>query len=231
MGITGKGRCNLTNACAMDEFVAHTPGNGKFLYSAYGQFSNENLLDLLHQWGLETKVERGGRVFPQSDSAIEVRKLLYDRLCRAGVHIRLNEAATAVQRWGDTFAVRTQAGQYEATPALLRRAACPIPSRVLAATDTALLRPGPCRDGAQAVAHPLYDEGNVASCLVGLVAAQRRSLLVEAGEDARLAVRRNAFHSFRRIGADYPHAQRGGGAQEAMPISHAAAHQFKAGLV
>ena len=76
MGITGKGRCNLTNACAMDEFVAHTPGNGKFLYSAYGQFSNENLLDLLHQWGLETKVERGGRVFPQSDSAIEVRKLL-----------------------------------------------------------------------------------------------------------------------------------------------------------
>lgn len=113
MGITGKGRCNLTNACAMDEFVAHTPGNGKFLYSAYGQFSNENLLDLLHQWGLETKVERGGRVFPQSDSAIEVRKLLYDRLCRAGVHIRLNEAATAVQRWGDTFAVRTQAGQYE----------------------------------------------------------------------------------------------------------------------
>ena len=169
MGITGKGRCNLTNACAMDEFVAHTPGNGKFLYSAYGQFSNDNLLDLLHQWGLETKVERGGRVFPQSDSAIEVRKLLYDRLCRAGVHIRLNEAATAVQRWGDTFAVRTQAqpspprsggyarrrlcsagaiplrsarrlGSMKAKPVSLRRAACPIPLRARAATDTALPR-------------------------------------------------------------------------------------------
>ena len=71
MGITGKGRCNLTNACAMDEFVAHTPGNGKFLYSAYGQFSNENLLDLLHQWGLETKVERGGRVFPSRTAPLK----------------------------------------------------------------------------------------------------------------------------------------------------------------
>lgn len=113
MGITGKGRCNLTNACAMPEFIAHTPGNGKFLYSAYQQFTNEDLLDLLHQWGLETKVERGGRVFPQSDSAIEVRKLLYGRLCHAGVRLRLSETVTAVTRWGDVFSVSTDAGTYE----------------------------------------------------------------------------------------------------------------------
>ena len=70
MGITGKGRCNITNSADMTEFIKNTPGNGKFLYGAYERFSNEDLLDLLHSWGLKTKVERGGRVFPESDSAL-----------------------------------------------------------------------------------------------------------------------------------------------------------------
>lgn len=113
MGITGKGRCNLTNSCSMEECIAHTPGNGKFLYSAYGQFTNENLLDMLHRWGLETKVERGGRVFPKSDSAIEVRKLLYERLCRSGVKICLSDSVAAVGRWGDVFVVKAASGTYE----------------------------------------------------------------------------------------------------------------------
>lgn len=64
MGITGKGRCNLTNSCSMADFIAHTPGHGKFLYSAYEQFTNQDLLDKLHTWGLATKEERGGRIFP-----------------------------------------------------------------------------------------------------------------------------------------------------------------------
>lgn len=59
MGITGKGRCNITNSADMAEFIKNTPGNGKFLYGAYERFSNEDLLDLLHSWGLKTKVERG----------------------------------------------------------------------------------------------------------------------------------------------------------------------------
>lgn len=72
MGITGKGRCNLTNAAPITDFIGSTPGNGKFLYSVYQRFTNEDLLECLHSWGLETKVERGGRVFPQSDSAVAV---------------------------------------------------------------------------------------------------------------------------------------------------------------
>ena len=60
MGITGKGRCNITNSCDMAEFIKNTPGNGKFLYGAYERFSNEDLLDLLHSWGLKTKVETRG---------------------------------------------------------------------------------------------------------------------------------------------------------------------------
>ena len=63
MGITGKGRCNLTNSAPIMDFIAKTPGNGKFLYSAYEKFNNEDLLSLFHSWGLATKVERGGRVF------------------------------------------------------------------------------------------------------------------------------------------------------------------------
>ena len=64
MGITGKGRCNLTNSCSMADFIAHTPGHGKFLFSAYQQFTNLDLLDKLNGWGLLTKEERGGRIFP-----------------------------------------------------------------------------------------------------------------------------------------------------------------------
>ena len=113
MGITGKGRCNLTNACTMDECIAHTPGNGRFLFSAYQQFSNEDLLIRLHQWGLETKVERGGRVFPQSDSAVEVRKLLYQRLRHAGVTIQLEDAVQDIRAWDGRVSVRSASGTYE----------------------------------------------------------------------------------------------------------------------
>ena len=55
MGITGKGRCNLTNSAPMEEFIQKTPGNGKFLYSAYGKFTNTDLLSLFASWGLVTK--------------------------------------------------------------------------------------------------------------------------------------------------------------------------------
>lgn len=91
MGITGKGRCNLTNSAPIMDFIAKTPGNGKFLYSAYEKFDNEDLLSLLHSWGLATKVERGGRVFPQSDDAQEVRHLFMDRLKKEKVELHLEE--------------------------------------------------------------------------------------------------------------------------------------------
>ena len=91
MGITGKGRCNITNACDMSEFIKNTPGNGKFLYGAYERFTNEDLLQLLHDAGLETKVERGGRVFPASDSALDVRNTFMKLMKHYGVDVRLEE--------------------------------------------------------------------------------------------------------------------------------------------
>lgn len=112
MGITGKGRCNLTNACSMDEFIARTPGHGKFLYSAYQQFTNQDLLALVNGWGLETKEERGGRIFPKSDSAIEVRKFFYHKLRQKGIDLHLSTPVRAVKAWGDEFIVQTENGTY-----------------------------------------------------------------------------------------------------------------------
>ena len=91
MGITGKGRCNITNACDMSDFIKNTPGNGKFLYGAYERFTNEDLLQLLHDAGLETKVERGSRVFPASDSALDVRNTFMKLMKHYGVDVHLEE--------------------------------------------------------------------------------------------------------------------------------------------
>lgn len=96
MGITGKGRCNITNSADISDFIKNTPGNGKFLYGAYERFSNIDLLALLHEWGLKTKVERGGRVFPESDSALEVRNLFMKMIKKYNVTVHLNEAVTKI---------------------------------------------------------------------------------------------------------------------------------------
>ena len=96
MGIIGKGRCNITNSADISDFIKNTPGNGKFLYGAYERFSNVDLSAHLHEWGLKTKVERGGRVFPESDSALEVRNLFMKMLKKYNVTVHLNEAVTKI---------------------------------------------------------------------------------------------------------------------------------------
>ena len=70
--ITGKGRCNITSSLSMDKFIENTPGNGKFLYSAFKNFTNKDILELLKQNGVETKEERGNRMFPVSDKSMDV---------------------------------------------------------------------------------------------------------------------------------------------------------------
>ncbi len=70
--ITGKGRCNITNSCPPDELIKNVPTNGRFLYSAFNTFSNNDLISFVEKMGVKTKIERGNRVFPESDSANEV---------------------------------------------------------------------------------------------------------------------------------------------------------------
>ena len=74
--ITGKGRCNITNAAEIEDMINMYPTNSKFLYSALYTFTNDDIVSLLNEYGVETKVERGGRVFPVSDKAEDVVKAL-----------------------------------------------------------------------------------------------------------------------------------------------------------
>lgn len=90
LSITGKGRCNITNATEIENFIKNVPGNGKFLYSAFNQFSNEDAIKFFNEIGVKTKVERGERVFPVSDSALEVIDKLKKELDRQNVRIIVN---------------------------------------------------------------------------------------------------------------------------------------------
>ena len=94
--ITGKGRCNITNACTMQDMIAMLPGNGKFLYGAFHQFTNDDIIDLLERHGLPTKVERGGRVFPQSDKALDVVETLEKILRESGVKLLTHKRVTGL---------------------------------------------------------------------------------------------------------------------------------------
>ncbi|HWP97738.1 MAG TPA: NAD(P)/FAD-dependent oxidoreductase [Syntrophomonadaceae bacterium] len=87
LSITGKGRCNMTASVDSDDLIKGFPGNGRFLYSAFSEFSNLDLLAFFHERGLETKVERGNRVFPVSDKASDVVKVLYENAKGLGVEI------------------------------------------------------------------------------------------------------------------------------------------------
>ena len=94
--ITGKGRCNLTNDCSPDEFLAHVVRGGKFLTRAAYQFSAAETMAFFEAHGLSLKVERGNRVFPVSDHASDVTKAL-ERACReAGVEILLGTQVQSV---------------------------------------------------------------------------------------------------------------------------------------
>ena len=72
IGITGKGRCNITNNADVADFIAKYPRNGRFLYSALYNFTNRDIINLVEKYGVKTTVERGGRVFPESSRATDV---------------------------------------------------------------------------------------------------------------------------------------------------------------
>ena len=87
LAITGKGICNITNNAEIDDFIKNIPGNGKFLYSAFSQFSNVDLINFIHELGIETKVERGERVFPKSDDALEIVNKLKSEIDKLGIKL------------------------------------------------------------------------------------------------------------------------------------------------
>ncbi|MBD3169537.1 MAG: aminoacetone oxidase family FAD-binding enzyme, partial [candidate division Zixibacteria bacterium] len=88
LGITGKGRCNLTNIAPVEEFMEHFGKNGRFLRQAFNEFFSEELVELFSEIGIKTKTERGGRVFPENENAVALRNVLVSHVKKLGVEIR-----------------------------------------------------------------------------------------------------------------------------------------------
>ena len=110
--ITGKGRCNVTNACDRDEFFDNIVSNPKFLYSAYSKLSNEDLMEMIEGWGTPLKTERGNRVFPVSDHSSDILKALNNGLRNARVNLRLQCSVKEVLiKDGAVTGVKTDNGE------------------------------------------------------------------------------------------------------------------------
>ena len=88
--ITGKGRCNLTNACDVEELFLNVKSNSKFLYSAFYGFDNSRVIDFFESHGMPVKVERGNRVFPVSDKSSDVIFALQKALKEKNVEVLLH---------------------------------------------------------------------------------------------------------------------------------------------
>ncbi len=87
--ITGKGRCNITNAADIEELIERISVNGSFMYSGFYSFTNEDIINLIESYGVKTKVERGSRVFPASDKSSDVIKAFRRFIDDKGVNLRL----------------------------------------------------------------------------------------------------------------------------------------------
>ncbi len=95
--ITGKGRCNITSSLEIGDFISNIPGNGRFLFSVFQNFSNQDIISMLEKEGVKVKEERGNRIFPVSDRAEDVRFALEKITKKAGVNIKLNSNVESIE--------------------------------------------------------------------------------------------------------------------------------------
>ncbi len=95
--ITGKGRCNLTNACTREVFFSSVVRNPRFLYSAYSYFGPDDIIRLIENAGIPTKIERGQRVFPVSDKSSDILKALRLTIQKENIDVRLNTKITGIR--------------------------------------------------------------------------------------------------------------------------------------
>lgn len=122
--ITGKGRCNITSSLGMEEFIKNTPGNGKFLYSCYQNYTNQDIIQFLKEQGLEVKEERGNRIFPVTDKSQDVLKCFTRKLEELDVEVRYDTQVTQIlvkeeENSNKVIGVRTNHGNIEADKIIL----------------------------------------------------------------------------------------------------------------
>jgi len=117
--ITGKGRCNITNSADIEDFIKNVPTNGKFLYSAFYSFTNDDVIKMFEDAGVKTKVERGGRVFPVSDSAKDVAEAMKKNALKSNVKWIKAEAKAVVTEDDKVKGIKTDKGMIEGESVIL----------------------------------------------------------------------------------------------------------------
>ena len=119
LNITGKGRCNVTNNCDIQQLMQNIPRNPKFLYSAFSMLSPKDVMDFFESINVPLKTERGNRVFPISDKATDVSKALEKELKRLGVKILEENATELLVQDGVCTGVKTNKNTYLADSVLI----------------------------------------------------------------------------------------------------------------
>ena len=109
--ITGKGRCNVTNACDVETFMANVPRNGRFLYSALSRFSPADTIDFFERNGVNLKVERGNRVFPKSDKAIDIVRAMENFVTNTNCKILNQKVKKVLVNAGKCYGIETFDGE------------------------------------------------------------------------------------------------------------------------
>ncbi len=105
--ITGKGRCNITNFCDNNDFISNIPTNSRFMYSAINAFSTYDTVAFFEDLGVPTKVERGNRVFPVSDKAMDVCDAMRNFVLQNGAKIKSSQVKALLQKNGAVVGVKT----------------------------------------------------------------------------------------------------------------------------
>lgn len=150
--VTGKGRCNVTNHCSPQEFIAAVRRNPRFLMSAIYAMTPQDTMVCFEELGVALKTERGSRVFPVSDRAMDIADALVRFARQGGVQIKQATVSELIQRDDAVVGVKTEAGEEFFAPLTILRPAAkatPAPAAMAAATpwrlpwDTLLFRRGP----------------------------------------------------------------------------------------
>ena len=110
--ITGKGRCNVTNNCTMETLINNIPSNGRFMYSSLSQLPPADVIDFFEHHGVRLKVERGNRVFPQSDNAGDIVEALESELAKRKVTIIDDTVKELIVDYGVCTGVKCESGEY-----------------------------------------------------------------------------------------------------------------------
>ena len=111
--ITGKGRCNVTNDCSVQDFLANVPTNPRFLYTALSRFSVEDTKAFFENEGVPLKVERGNRVFPVSDRAADIVAAMHNKCRRAGVEFTFRKVTSIFVNENGSWQIRFGGGESE----------------------------------------------------------------------------------------------------------------------